>query len=257
MRFFASVAVGNRELFGIEGFDRPVFSLGPPTSAAPNLWIAYVMTGLAVALPTDFYVDSNDRFEIEQLVYDLRQLPGDAGAILVGPPPLLLDLAAYLEATHPLNLGSDALVATIGGWKRRQNEVVARDDFSVRVARALGIPDVSRIRDTFNMVELNSVFFECQFHRKHCPPWVVANARDPESLNPLPSGASGILSFLDPTATSYPGFILSDDFGAVEGSVTCECGVVGDIVSIHRRVNRVESRGCALKLDGAQSGSQQ
>jgi long-chain-fatty-acid---luciferin-component ligase len=257
MRFFASVAIGHRELFGVEGFDRPVFSIGPPTSAAPNLWIAYVMTGLAVALPTTFYMDNNDLFDIEQLVHDLRQLPGDAGAILVGPPPLLLDLAAFLEATDPLNLGLDALVATIGGWKRRQSEVVARDEFSMRVARALGIPDVSRIRDTFNMVELNSVFFECRFHRKHCPPWVVANVRDPETLDALPSGASGILAFLDPTPTSYPGFILSDDFGAVEGCVTCECGIVGDIVSIHRRVNRVESRGCALKLEGAQGGRHQ
>jgi long-chain-fatty-acid---luciferin-component ligase len=251
MRFFASVAIGNRELFGVEGFDRSVLSLGPRTSDAPNLWIAYIMSGLAVVFPTSFYVDAEDHFDLATLAHDLGEASGDIPVTLVGPPPLLVDLAAHLEAVGPLDLGPETLVATIGGWKRRLSESITREEFNIRLADALGIPDAGRIRDTFNMVELNSAFFECAFHRKHCPPWVVVHARDPESLAPLPSGAAGVLSFLDPTATSYPAFILSDDFGTVQHAMSCQCGIVGDVVSILRRVDRVESRGCALKLDRA------
>ena len=70
----------------------------------------------------------------------------------------------------------------------------------------------------------------------------------PSTLKELPSGEMGILGFLDPTSTSYPGFILSDDFGKVYENVNCTCGVEGDFVEVIRRINKIESRGCALKM---------
>lgn len=249
MRFFASVAIGNREVLQVETFDRHVFNIGPSTKQARTLWIAYVMAGVSVIFTTRFYVH-DDQFHMHELIADLRDLRTSDSISLVGPPALLLDLAnAIEESGERLRLGPESLVITIGGWKRRQGDQVDRPAFDARVGSALGIADVSRIRDTFNMVELNSVVFECSFRVKHCPPWVLATARDPRTLTPVPSGESGILAFLDPTPTSYPGFILSDDFGSVRHGVECPCGITGDTLHIERRVNRIETRGCALKME--------
>jgi long-chain-fatty-acid---luciferin-component ligase len=90
---------------------------------------------------------------------------------------------------------------------------------------------------------------DCEHGRKHCPPWLHASARAPKTLAPLGWGESGILAYLDPTATSYPCFVLSDDFGSVTRGERCPCGRSGDVLTIERRINRIEARGCALKLD--------
>ena len=65
----------------------------------------------------------------------------------------------------------------------------------------------------------------------------------------MPSGAKGVLSFLDPTPRSYPGYLLSEDIGIVYEDFACGCGRTTDAVEIVRRVNRVESRGCALRIE--------
>jgi long-chain-fatty-acid---luciferin-component ligase len=97
------------------------------------------------------------------------------------------------------------------------------------------------------------VIFECAHGRKHLPPWLYAAARHPRSLELLGDGEPGILSFLDPSAVSYPAFILSDDFGSVTRAASCSCGLRTDVLQIERRINRIESRGCALKMNYASS----
>jgi long-chain-fatty-acid---luciferin-component ligase len=248
MRFFASVAIGKREVVGAETFDRHVMHLGPLAREAPALWIAYVMAGVGVLYSTRSYVHNN-RLEVERLVADLRALSPGARVSVVGPPPLLLDLVRVLEERGPVALSPDAVVLCIGGWKQREGETPPRAEFDARVAAALGLSDHTRVRDTYNMVELNSVLFECACKAKHAPPWLQASARDPRSLRVLPSGEPGLLAFLDPTPTSYPGFVLSDDFGVVHRRVRCPCGIEGDTVQVERRVNRAEMRGCALRLE--------
>jgi long-chain-fatty-acid---luciferin-component ligase len=93
------------------------------------------------------------------------------------------------------------------------------------------------------------VLFECSHKAKHVPPWLYASARDPRTLAEVKSGEPGLLAFADPTPTSYPGFVLSDDFGSVSRRIPCPCGITSDTLTIERRVNKVETRGCALKLE--------
>ncbi|HVQ09440.1 MAG TPA: hypothetical protein VMS43_13490 [Allosphingosinicella sp.] len=246
-RFFASVAIGKREVLGVETFDRQVFDLTPATRDAPNVWVSYVMAGVGVLYTTRSYV-RRDVLAMKELVADLASVPDNEGINVVGPPPLLLDLARYLEEHGPLKLSPKSLIIAIGGWKRRENEIIDRTAFDERLASAFGFPDTQPIRDSYNMVELNTVLFECAFKAKHSPPWITVLARDPRTLAALPSGEPGLLSFLDPTPLSYPGFILSDDFGTVTQHTKCPCGITGDVIVFERRVNRIESRGCALKL---------
>ncbi|WP_424534047.1 hypothetical protein ACOZ38_27480 [Sphaerisporangium viridialbum] len=248
MRFFGTVAIGDREILGSETFDRAVFNVGPTIRDAPNLWIAMVMAGVGVIMPSRSYLDE-ERLLAEELARDLQRDGRDRNVLLVGPPPLLLDLARVAAQDTRLRLGPGSQVLTIGGWKRRGGEMVEKAAFRSLMADAFGLERDDQVRDTYNMVELNSVLFECAHHALHVPPWLAAMARDPRTLAVLPSGAGGLLSFLDPTAVSYPCFILTDDFGSVRYDAHCACGTAGDTVTIERRVNRVESRGCALKLD--------
>jgi long-chain-fatty-acid---luciferin-component ligase len=140
-------------------------------------------------------------------------------------------------------------VVAIGGWKRRSGERIPRAEFDDRIAAGLGI-ETRQIRDAFNMVELNTAVLECEYHQMHLPAWIHARARSAVDLAVLPSEESGILSYLDPTPTSYPGFILSDDVGHVKHAARCRCGRQTDILVVERRLNTMETRGCALRIDG-------
>ena len=97
------------------------------------------------------------------------------------------------------------------------------------------------------MVELNSVVIECRCHQKHILPWMDVIAFDPKTNSPLYDGEEGILCFYDASSLSYPCFIMSEDYGKVY-SQNCECGLVTKRFEITRRLNTVESRGCALKM---------
>lgn len=245
MRFFSGISSAVREMLGLANREVRVFNLGPTPQEAPHLWIAYVMAGLALFFRGQSYVSGNV-FDLERLAGDLASAVGRCA--IIGPPPLVLDLADFLSRRGGLSIAPESFVITIGGWKRRSAEWIPRGQFDERVVSALRLPDESALRDTFNMVELNSVFVECRRRRKHCPPWLAVYARDPQKLTALPPGRSGILSFVDPSAVSYPDFLLSDDVGRVETG-PCGCGLDGESIVVERRLSPVEDRGCARKLD--------
>lgn len=250
MRFFASVTAGVQDVLNIEQQDLNVFCLSPANDEVEHLWISYVLAGILVYYPTKYYV-SNGVFHMDKLIEDLRNLDSvdeNNQVLIVGPPALILDVTKKLEETESLNLGEHCKILTIGGWKSRQGESVKRELFDQRVAAAFGLLNTEYVRDVYNMVELNTVIFECKNHHKHCPPWLYARAFDPKTLEVLPSGELGILGYFDPTPLSYPGFILSDDFGRVYEKVNCSCGICSDVIQIERRINKLESRGCALKI---------
>lgn len=247
MRFFASVTAGVRDLLGIQHSETFVHNVGPTARESNHLWISYVMAGVSLLHDTDFYI-RDGVFEAERLNEALGTGVTGGPEIIVGPPPLLLDAAQLALAHKPLDSAPLRYLVSIGGWKRREGELVSRDDFEEVVRSAFGLRRSDAVRDAFNMVELNTVMMECSHGRKHCPPWVRISARDPKTLAPLDSGVPGVLGYADPTPTSFPGMVLSDDFGSVERQVRCPCGVTGDVLIIERRINRLESRGCAMKM---------
>jgi long-chain-fatty-acid---luciferin-component ligase len=244
-RFFASVAAATKELLDIEHAETLVRNIGARVDETQHLWIAYVMAGVSVLHETEFFI-RNGTLDFERLVSALAEDPTDAPSLIVGPPPIVLDIAHRLQ-TSPLPAHDRRFVITIGGWKRSEGERVRREVFDHEVVAAFGLQGADRVRDAFNMVELNTVIIECAEHRKHCPPWLYASARDPHTLREL-HDEPGLLGYVDPTPTSFPGAVLSEDFGWVDRDQTCPCGITGDVLRIERRVNRLESRGCAMKI---------
>jgi long-chain-fatty-acid---luciferin-component ligase len=167
--------------------------------------------------------------------------------VVIGPPFRIADLCQELGRRGLPAFVEHSFVVSAGGWKGRAAETIDAATFRRQVAETLGAADETVVRDSFNMVELNTVIHECPHHRKHVPPWLLVQARDPRTNEVLPAGQTGVLAFLDATADSYPGFVLSEDFGRVLDEA-CPCGRVGPQVEIVRRINRIEARGCALKM---------
>ncbi len=247
MRFFASISASVRDLLRVEHAETMVHNVGPHVGESEHLWISYVMSGVAVIHQCDFYI-SQEVLQYNRLYAALQNGVSSVPEIIVGPPPVLLDVARAVLNDGPLDRSSQRFIITIGGWKRRVGEMLPRPEFNSLMGKAFGLNEESQVRDAFNMVELNSLVLECAYHQKHCPPWLFAAARDPKTMRLLDSGESGILSYADPTPVSFPGMVLSEDFGQVLREVECPCGVTGDILRIDRRINRLESRGCALKM---------
>jgi long-chain-fatty-acid---luciferin-component ligase len=246
-RFIGTVMHGTRHFLG-QAELRKGFVLGPPREQAGDLWFSYAL-GLAEVLHDAEYFVKQERLAPEALYTALGALDGDVQPIIVSPPSLLLALVQWMEARGAaLRLGDyDAIVMTAGGWKRNASEAVDRADLEQRTADRLGIGPGS-FRDLFNMVELNSLIFECDEGRKHIPPWLHVDARSAATLAPVAPGERGLLAYLDPTPLSYPGFVLSDDIGAVR-SVRCACGIEGPELQLERRLTSIEERGCGMKMN--------
>ena len=247
-RFLGSIRISADQILGIRN-EAQFFNFGPDTSEAGDVWFPYVMSLLGLLRPSDNYI-INDVFYVKDLVEDLLRLPSTTQPFLIGPPIFVSYFMHYLEEEGvTLDLDSRyGFVVTGGGWKTFSNEQISREEFISRCGKYIGVNDCRHIRDAYNMVELNTVIFECELGVKHLPPWLVVEALDPENLTPRQSNEMGLLGFYDPLPTSYPGFILSDDFGRVNKRA-CDCGRSGPTMEFSRRVALVEGRGCALTMD--------
>ncbi len=226
-----------------------VLNLGPDQVEAGDLWFAYVMSLIELDYPTRHAVVGGV-FDPHRALAELEKLAEAATLpVLAGPPTLVLSVARAALERDSISMPQLAIV-TAGGWKREDAQRLDRKEFTELVTRAFGLDDNHRVRDVFNQVELNTVMVECGHHRKHVPPWLHITIRSLTTLEPLPYGEQGLLSYLDPSASSYPCFIIADDVGTVRKG-PCDCGWPGRTLELDRRLDRAESWGCALKMDRA------
>lgn len=249
-RFFGSVRCALDQVLGIH--DAFCVHLGPSQSKAADLWFSYVMAATELVFQTAHLMHDRELPTAEAVEQVRRALREHEHALVIGAPVMFLRVLDYMEQNGVVIENADrVVVVTAGGWKRFSGAAIPRPELHRRLQKQfLGLRDES-IRDFFNMVELNTVLPECEYHVKHVPPWLHVDLFEPTTLRPAKSGELGLLSYLDPTATSYPGFVLTDDFCRVtlEDGQRCACGRRGPGIDIIRRVNKGESRGCALKLD--------
>ena len=256
LNFITTITSALPALFSLDRTgDYAAIVLGPSTEEVGDLWFSYVISCLGLMMPTT-YCESDSEFEpalAARVIAD--HVAQGQPYVLIGPPHRILDVCervedAGLATSHPRSYALSA-----GGWKGLQARSISQAEFRRRVFSALKLERESQVRDNFNMVELNTVLFECEHHRKHLPPWLLVQARDPATNAVLPDGEIGILSFMDAGAISYPCFILGEDFGSVDYSI-CGCGRSGGTLTITRRMNRVEQRGCALRMSGVRAKDQ-
>jgi long-chain-fatty-acid---luciferin-component ligase len=254
-RFVGSISHGLREFLGHNDSQR-AYILGPPREEAGDLWFAFSLSLTELFNDADYFVHA-DQFEPERLYEALQGAETDDSAepVIASPPSLLIALLDWMEERGAPNLElarRNGWSVTAGGWKRARNGKIDQRPFAERMHRLLGL-EPNHIRDVFNMVELNTIIFECASGSKHVPPWLSVTARSARDLTVLEPGNIGVLAYLDPTPLSYPGFILSDDLGTLSHD-PCPCGRLGATLQLERRLTVVEERGCGLKMERYATG---
>ena len=170
----------------------------------------------------------------------------EKGIRLGGPPFMLfLVLNALQMDGKRFDFGERGNVATAGGWKIYENTRIPHADFRKQVQDVLGIPE-TRCLDLYGMVEGNGFMMQCpEGHYLHTPytyfkPFVLDN-----DLLPIGYDEWGRFAFLDATAQSYPGFIISGD--RVRLLEHCPvCDRPGPVLEPEvQRASGEEVRGCA------------
>ncbi len=168
---------------------------------------------------------------------------------LTGPPFLLHYLMSKLQKDgKSFDFGERGRVMTGGGWKINENQRIPHADFRKQVQDVLGIPETYCL-DVYAMVEGNAMMLQCpEGHYLHVPytfykPLVLDN-----DLLPAGYGEWGRFAFLDASAQSYPGFIISGD--RVRILERCPvCDRPGPVLEPEiERAKGEEVRGCAEEL---------
>jgi Acyl-protein synthetase, LuxE len=149
-----------------------------------------------------------------------------------------------MQAIGAPRLRAGSVVTLGGGWKSFEGHRVDRPTLCGLIEAALGVP-AARVLEAYAMVELNTPLMRCREDRYHVPPILEPWIFD-ETLSPLPtqSDVTGTFGFMDPTATSFPAFLVTGDEVRLVRA-PCPCGLVGPaVVGEVRRAPGREVRGC-------------
>lgn len=134
-----------------------------------------------------------------------------------------------------------------GGYKGRSREV-AEDALREQYGERLGI-HASHCVNEYGMTELCSQFYDSTLrdavqHRtrerhKLAPPWVRTRIVDPETLEPVPAGSSGLLQHMDLANAGSVMAVQTEDVGIA----------VEDGFRLLGRVAGAMPRGCSIAMD--------
>ena len=177
-----------------------------------------------------------------------RDRRGD-DVIIFGAPFFLNHIMDLLDRKGLyFDFGEGSFAVTGGGWKIREDIRITMRRFREKVEKVFGIPQTNCI-DVYGMVEGNGFMVHCpEGHYLHIPyscyyPIVLDKNGEPVSY-----GEKGRFAFLDPLATSYPGFIISgDEVRLLEHCPVCDRP--GPVLEPEiERARGEEVRGCAEEM---------
>jgi hypothetical protein len=169
--------------------------------------------------------------------------------VLSGPPFTLYQVMDRLQKDEKrFDFGERGIVQTGGGWKINENQRIQHADFRKQVQDVLGIPETHCL-DSYGMVEGNGLMVQCpEGHYFHTPYTYFKPLVLDDDLIPTGYGEWGRFAFLDASAQSYPGFIISGD--RVRLLERCPvCDRPGPVLEPEiERAKGEEVRGCAEEV---------
>ena len=140
-------------------------------------------------------------------------------------------------------LPAGSAVVTGGGWKSFAGARIPRAELARLAADSLGLSPNAMI-DAYSTAELNCALVSCREGSYHIPPLIEPVLLDEALRGEIGATGYGTLGFLDPFATSYPGFIITGDRAQLVDE-RCACGLTGfAIVGDIERAPREEVKGC-------------
>lgn len=140
---------------------------------------------------------------------------------------------------------SNLIIVHAGGWKKLEQEKVGDEKLKSLCCEIFGIKK-KNIIDLYGFTEQGGLLYpDCEHGNKHVPVWSSLIIRDKFSLKKVDNGKIGLLQFLTPIQTSYPGHsILTQDLGYIN-KVQCKCNrKTPSFKIVGRNDAEVEVRGC-------------
>jgi len=184
---------------------------------------------------------------------DRAQVDGEP-ILLVGTAFAWVHWLEWAQAEgYEARLPEGSRLMETGGFKGR-SRVVPRVELYRGLEASLGLP-LDRIVNEYGMTELLSQLYEpvlaepgptggatpVEGRSHRAPPWLEIQVLAPETLDPLPQGEVGLLSFMDLANVGSVSAVLTEDLGRVDAQ--------GGL-HLQGRAPGAEPRGCSLALEG-------
>ena len=132
-----------------------------------------------------------------------------------------------------------------GGWKQFYQEAADKETFYKLAKKTLGIED-DNIVEFFGAVEHPVLYCDCAAHHFHVPVYSNIIIRDPDTLEPVDNGKTGLVNLISPITKATPILsVMTDDLGILHDGEGCPCGVKSPYLEIIGRVAPEDIKTCA------------
>jgi len=247
----ATIRIAASDMLFPDGMQAAVLVIAPPPDMAPHMIMSYGMDRLRqyFGLPHSGFFIGENGFDIPAFIAALGRCEAEgAPAAVCGGTAGLVNFFNYCHdrgLRWHLPPGSRCLDA--GGFKAGRRQP-GRDAFLVCCENVLGI-DRNLCVNLLGMTETASQFYDNTLQQhwqglhgptvKISPAWTRTIAVDPDTLEPLPRGETGLLRYFDLANRGHICAIQTDDLGrSVDGGF-----------EILGRARDDQTRGCSLTID--------
>lgn len=161
------------------------------------------------------------------------------------PSYLWFGLRRMEELGLRVKLPKGSRIILAGGWKQYAGQEVDKGTLYALTERTLGIGE-DHINELFGAVEHPVFYNACPRHHFHIPVYGRVIIRDPDTLQPLPTGQAGLINLISPLMTATPTLsVMTDDLGYLTPGETCGCGIRSPYLTILGRVGMGDIQTCA------------
>jgi len=211
---------------------------------------AYLTTFLAPAISRKFilkHTSEGYKPDFDSIVNALRKYEKKKAPVrFMGFPSYTFFLFRILEErglSFQLPKGSKIMLG--GGWKQFYREAADKETFYKLAKKTLGIEE-ENIVEFYGAVEHPILYTACPAHHFHVPVYSNIVIRDPDTLEPIENGRTGLVNLISPLCKATPILsVMTDDLGILHDGTTCPCGVKSPYLEIIGRVAPDDIKTCA------------
>lgn len=239
-----------------DGLRPRIVSLMPPVETLPDSSLAFMIDDVMATFGSETTgVAHADGLDYPALDHAMtRAASDDEPVLLLGTSAAFIHWLDRLdEEDRSLALPDGSRLMDTGGHKGRGRRLTS-DELRAAYARRLGLPAWACVNE-YGMTELLSQYYDdgLRAHlagrdrppRKRGPAWLRTVAVDPETLDPLPDGETGLLRHVDLANLHSVLAVQTEDAGRVEPN-----GLV-----LEGRASGAPPRGCSIAMDTLLEGA--
>jgi len=243
----ASALAGFSRFVLPDGARLPCLFLLPSPADRPDSSLVHMCADVAEALGTSAeWFAGPAGLDLDRLLVRLAEAEACGEAVLLAGPTA--GFVRLFDTGRTFRLGPPSRVMDTGGQKGMPRPL-SRAGFFRSCWNALGVAGYFCVNE-YGMTELCSQRYDSALHdrfhghglaprRLLAPPWLRTRVLDPDTLDPVAPGATGLLCHHDLANAGSVSVVLTEDLG---------CTVGDDGIAVLGRVAGATPRGCGMLL---------